>query len=132
MFLKTRRNSLLKQNHLHLAVPGRRQTYQFYHLPSRTRQFHLSTRVDIEGSYFLWHSFARSHQYLIVYLVRIWHFYKKQYTANKELIDIASEIGLKRNPFCRHLTRIIYTHSEHPITHIKMYQSNTIACISRQ
>lgn len=45
-------------------------------------------------------------------------------------VDVAEIIGIKRNVYCRNLTQIIYTHSEHPIIAMQMYCAKFIACIS--
>lgn len=64
--------------------------------------------------------------------VRIWHLYKKEYAGSRESIDVAEMIGLRRNAYCRNLTRIIYTDCEHPLTRIKMLQRTSVVGISRQ
>jgi len=45
--------------------------------------------------------------------------------------DIGKILDLRRNIYCKHLTHIIYTHSEHPITQIKPMLKTKIACIAR-
>jgi nucleosome binding factor SPN SPT16 subunit len=44
-------------------------------------------------------------------VVRIWHIYNRC-LYNRESIDIAELIGIKRNAYCRNLTRIVYLDSE--------------------
>lgn len=43
--------------------------------------------------------------------VRLWHCYRKEFEGEQRSIDIAQAIGIKRNVYCRNLTRIIYSHS---------------------
>jgi hypothetical protein len=43
---------------------------------------------------------------------------------------VGALLGLKRNVYCRHLTHIIYTHSEHPVTQIKPYCKSSIVGIA--
>jgi hypothetical protein len=64
--------------------------------------------------------------------VRLWHFYKKEFEGEQRSIDVAQAIGIKRNVYCRNLTRIIYSHSEMPLIRVRMLTNNTIACISNQ
>ena len=73
-----------------------------------------------------------THVNFFVNLVRIWHFYTKCYENNRESIDIAEIIGIKRNAYCKNLTRIIYTEAEHPIIQIKLFMKKYIACISKR
>ena len=56
----------------------------------------------------------------------MWHYYGKDGKA-----DVGKVLGLKRNIYCKYLTHIIYTHSEHPITQIRPMQTAKIACIAR-
>jgi len=53
-------------------------------------QLYLFAWVNIKRSDIFWYCLRGSHKYFYSYIVRIWHFYKKEYTGNKEPIDIAS------------------------------------------
>lgn len=66
--------------------------------------------------------------------VRIWHIYKK-WIQNRESIDIASLIGIKRNAYCRNLTRILYLQAENQVTHMAAaggLDNKCIACIANR
>lgn len=63
--------------------------------------------------------------------MRIWHIYQKCF-YNRESIDIASLVGIKRNAYCRNLTRIIYMESEKQVTGIAGFCRKSIACIAQR
>jgi len=41
--------------------------------------------------------------------IRIWHIYDQCFDSLTASIDMTKEIEIKRNAYCRNLTRIIYT-----------------------
>lgn len=69
--------------------------------------------------------------YYFGYSVRLWHCYGKDGDEPRKSVDVGALLGLKRNVYCKHLTRIIYTNSEHPVTQIKSFGKHAIACIAR-
>ena len=57
--------------------------------------------------------------------IKIWHIYNDCFNSLTASIDLASVIDIKRNAYCRNLTRIIY--SDVLVSHIKCYKSRLLA-----
>lgn len=57
--------------------------------------------------------------------IKIWHIYNDCFNSLTASIDLASVIDIKRNAYCRNLTRIIY--SDVLVNHIKCYKSRLLA-----
>lgn len=57
--------------------------------------------------------------------IRIWHIYDECFDNLTMSVDIASVVDIKRNAYCRNLTRIIYT--DDLVRHIRCYHSRLLA-----
>lgn len=57
--------------------------------------------------------------------IRIWHIYDECFDDLTNSVDIASVVEIKRNAYCRNLTRIIYT--DDLILYLKCYNSRLLA-----